>query len=133
MGAAQEYSGFLTPEAFRDGLGGLLKELRAFFSSDVGPFDPADSRLSPGGFSVHFMSGCEYAGEPEPGVLGVKASAELTSLSSNQVVGRIGFANHEALIAVSQIVGGLRTDGADELETYQTFRLVNRGLPRTVF
>jgi hypothetical protein len=37
------------------------------------------------------------------------------------------------LMSISGIQDSVTLDGVDSFESYQTFRLVNRGLPRVVF
>lgn len=113
--------------------GALVGRAMAHVTDDEATPSRADTVVSPNGRRVWDLGAAKYLGETAPGRHSFLASYEVPSEGDSVVVFRIAMTANATLMSVSGIQDGVTLDGADSFESYQTFRLVNRGLPRLVF
>lgn len=111
----------------------LVDRVSMQFTDDRSPFSKQDVLVSPAGRPVLDFGAVEYLGETAPGRHSFLSSHALADSGESPVVFRVATVSSATLVSVATIDDGLELTGVDAFESYQTFRLVNRGLPRVIF
>jgi hypothetical protein len=111
----------------------LLGRAMMHVTDDEAAPSKTDTAVSPNGRPVRDLGAAKYLGETAPGRHSFLASCALPSEGAPVVAFRVGMMAGGTLMSISGIQDSVTLDGVDSFESYQTFRLVNRGLPRVVF
>jgi hypothetical protein len=54
-------------------------------------------------------------------------------MAKMKAIYRIGVTVADTLYSIKYIADGLSLAGIDKFESYQTYRLINKGMPKTIF
>jgi hypothetical protein len=107
--------------------------LTMYFTDDPTPVKKEDNEVSPNGRPVFQFSDVSYLSETAPGRVSFVGSQPLCGVSPLPVVHRICSKAGDSLMTGWSTEQPLYLDGIDYLESHQTFRLINRDLPRVIF
>lgn len=111
----------------------LVGRAAIHFTDDSAAPRKDDTAVSPNGRNVRDFGTAQYVGETVPGRHSFLASYAVPSQRDPVVAFRIAMTADGTLMSIAGIQDGLTLNGADSFESFQIFRLVNRGLPRLVF
>lgn len=127
-GGAITYLGF---KSMMDGVCAQGFSIHA--TDDPTPPNDNDTEVSPMNKSVWDYEQPEYRGETRPGNVLLIGSLAVPYLRQVTLVHRICSKVNGILFAVSYLEDGLYPTGTDRLESYHTMRLINTGMPKTIF
>jgi hypothetical protein len=134
LGVRPGASGAMTYAGFKIMLDNTLQDkLTAYVTDDPSPVTKEDTRVSPLDHPVYPFEKLTYLSETSPGRVSFVASQGLHGAMAPHTVRRICSMAGNVLLTASTISDALELSGADCVESYQSIRLVNRDLPRTLF
>jgi hypothetical protein len=126
--------GAVTYVGFKLMLDSALREcLTMYFTDDPTPVKKEDTEVSPNGHPIFQFANVSYLSETAPGRVSFIGSHPLAGISELPEVHRICSRARDSLMTGWSTEQTLYLDGVDYLESHQTFRLINRDLPRVVF
>lgn len=133
--AARLPSGGMSYFGFKSMCDGVFSKIKFWLTEDSAPFDKEDNAISPNGLPLFPFEVNQYLGEQSPGRVAHIASVPVSSFPPKQIVGRVGATldTDDKALLVSQLLGGLDLDEADEFESVHVTQLVNRDAPRAKF
>lgn len=127
-GAAMTYQGF---KLSMDGA--FSKPLSMYFTEDDTPQREEDTNVSPLGPAIFPFTRAWYLSQTQPGVVSWQGEVIPLDVHKTLRIHRIGTKLNDALIHTASIRDGLTPAGVGVFETYQSIRLLNESLPKTIF
>lgn len=111
----------------------LSQDLTMYFTEDPSPARKDDEQVSPLGKSVFAFKEVQYLSETAPGRVSFIGSYPISETSAMPVIHRICSKACDVLQTVVYVKEGLNLEYIDCFESFQTFRLINKGLPKSTF
>ena len=103
------------------------------YTDDSTPVNPCDRFVSPANHAVYSFSELNYDNTSRQDQVTLNGKILTEDLDNFKAIYRIAIKIKNELLSIDYIKDGLSTDGIDVFETYQSFRIVNKNLPKTDF
>jgi hypothetical protein len=92
-----------------------------------------DTEVSPLHKALYPFEDYAYINDIKPGQVLLIGSLAEKSMAKMKAIYRIGVTVADTLYSIKYIADGLSLAGIDKFESYQTYRLINKGMPKTIF
>jgi hypothetical protein len=130
----QQGGGGITHQGFMVMMEGMAqKGFRMQFTDDPSPGNVEDSSVSPLGNCVYSTTDNAFLRDYRPGIVLFKGVLENPEQIGLNLIRRFGLLFEDTLFSVEIYEDGINPLGIDTLESYETFRLVNKSSPKTIF
>lgn len=126
--------GVITHQGFKSMMDAAFINGFTFIASDdKTPPAKEDTEISPLMKDVYSYDHYEYKNNLKAGHVLLTGSIEGAGILKVKVIYRIGVKVEDTLCSINYIPDGLYIHGVDRFESYQTFRLINKGIPKSNF
>lgn len=103
------------------------------FTDDPSPEDKDDTRVSPRGHPVYSTKENIYVRDFHPGIVLCKSTLENPEQTGLVLIHRFCLTFGDVLFSEAYYEDGIYPAGIDILEGHETFRLINKSSPKTIF
>lgn len=129
-----EEGGVITNVGFKSMMKAVFKNGFTFIATnDKTPPEKDDIKISPLNMELYSFDNYSYIGNVKPGQVLLIGVIEGNNIIKPKVIHRIGVNAEDILYSIQYIPDGLTLSGIDKFESYQTYRLINKGMPKTIF
>jgi len=108
-------------------------EVQMQFTDDPSPGNSSDTKISPLEHPVFSSTKFEYIRDYIPGIVLFKGALENPEQTGLSLIHRFGLVDKGNLASIHSYQDGIRIQGIDILEGYETARLINKASPKTIF
>jgi len=130
----QRGGGGITHQGFMVMMDGMAqKGFRMQFTEDPSPANVEDTSVSPQGHRVYSTTENGFLGDYRPGIVLFKGVLENPEEIGIELIHRFGLLFEDTLFSVEIYEDGINPIGIDTLESHETFRLINKSSPKTIF